>query len=99
MLDQEDRNAVLLPDVEQEVVQLGAFTWVEAGRGFIKAEQNRIGAHRPRDLEAALRAVRQIARGVIRAGGQIDPVQPFPRALNRRALGPSKGRKAKNSKK
>jgi hypothetical protein len=68
MLDQQDRDAVFLPDVEQEVVQLGAFARIEAGCRFVKAEQNRIGAHGPRDLKAPLRTVRQIARGIIRSG-------------------------------
>src|SRR5262249_11414540 len=41
----------------------------------------------------------QIACGIIRASRQLDPVQPFARAFDRRAFGPCKRREAEDSKK
>ena len=56
---------------------MGAFARVEAGRGFIQAEQHRIGAHGARDFEAALRAIGQIAGGIVGTVCQADSVQPL----------------------
>jgi len=88
---------VLVAYLQQKLVKLCAFARVEAGRGLIEAKQNRLGAHRTGDFEAALRAIRQVARGVVSARREADELKPFPRPFDRCVLSRSKGRKAKDS--
>ena len=76
MLDEQDRGAVLVADHAQERVEIGRFARVEAGGRLVEAEQNRIGAHGARDLEAALVAVRQVARRLVGAVGEADALDP-----------------------
>ena len=51
----------LVADRDQQLVELGRFARVEAGRRLVEAEQPRLGAHGARDLEPALRAIGQLA--------------------------------------
>ena len=52
-----------------------AFARIEAGGRLVEAEQHRVGAHRARDLEAALRAVGQVAGRIV---GAVDADGSFP---------------------
>ena len=77
----------VVADVEQQLVELGGFARVEAGRRLVEAEQHRLGAHGARDLQPALRAIGQVARLPVGAVGEADPLQPVARELDRLALG------------
>ena len=74
-------------DGAQQRVELGAFAVVEAGRRLVEAEQHRLGAHRARDFEPALRAIGQRAGGVVGAIDKADPVEPVTRPLDCLRLG------------
>ena len=86
MLDQQHRSLVIVADRVEQRVQIGRFARVEAGGGLVEAEQHRIGAHRARDLEPALRAVGQFAGRIVGAVDEADLVEPVFGALDRLAL-------------
>src|SRR6185312_10871779 len=69
MLDQKDRDAVLLADRKQQLVELGAFAWIESGRRFVEAEQRGLCAHCARNLESALCAIGKVASGIVGTRG------------------------------
>ena len=67
VLDQQHRDAVLVADEAQQLVQLGGFARVEAGGRLVEAEQRRVGAHGAGDLQPALGAIGQVAGRVVGA--------------------------------
>ena len=66
----------------QECVEFGAFAIVEAGGGFVEAQQHRVGTHGAGDLEPALRAVGQRAGGIVGAVGEADAIEPVARLVD-----------------
>ena len=80
---------MLVADEAEQVVELGRFARVEAGGRLVEAEQHRVGAHRAGDLEPALRAIGQVAGGVVGAVDQADPLEPVVGLLDRRARMPA----------
>ncbi len=97
MLDQEDRGGLVGADGVEVVPELGALVRIEAGRGLVEAEQHRVGAHRPRDLEAALVAIGQLAGGIVGAADEPGLLEPIPGLVDGRAFGPSIGRQAERA--
>ena len=81
----------------KQLVELERLARVEAGGGLVEAEQRRIGAHRAGDLEPTLRAVRQLAGGIVGAVDQADLVEPVLGALDRGALGGAVARRAEQA--
>ena len=77
---------MLVADHVEQLIELVRFARVEAGGGLIETQQHRIGAHRARDFEAALRAVGQFAGGIVGAFHEADLVEPILGALDRLAL-------------
>ena len=73
-------------DRAQERIQFRQLARVEARCRLVEAKQHRIGAHRPRDLEPSLRAVRQFAGRIIGPVGEPDLVQPVFRPVDRFGL-------------
>ena len=61
------------------------FARVQARRRLVEAEQLRVGAHRPRDLEPPLRAIGQLAGRPVGIGDEPDALQPAARLVDRRA--------------
>ena len=61
VLDQHDRRAVLLVDVEHEAAHVLLFLDVHAGHGLVEQQQRRLGRERAREFDALLQAVRQPA--------------------------------------
>ena len=57
---------------QDQVVELGAFARIEAGRRLVEAEQHRVGAHGARDLEPPLVAIGQVAGRIV--GAAIRPI-------------------------
>ena len=53
------------------------FAEVQTGRRLVETEQQRIGAHRPRDLEPSLRAIGQVTRGIVGAFDEPYLLQPI----------------------
>src|SRR5437879_4427628 len=86
MLDQQDRDALIGADREQQLAQCGTFTRVQSGGRLVEAEKCGFGAHRARDFETALIAIRQIAGGVVGAVKEPDAVEPKPRRIDRAFL-------------
>src|SRR5258706_199478 len=80
VLDKQDGCAVAA-DAFQQIAQRPGFRGVHAGRRFIQREQLRVGGKRARDLEAALVAVGQIARGIVGSRADADVVQQIEGAL------------------
>src|SRR6266511_2439926 len=80
VLDEQDRDTGLadLPDQLEQALLLGR---VEPGGRFVQAEQDRLGRQRPRDLEAALLTVRQVAGDLPRAPLDADEAQQVHRLL------------------
>ncbi len=78
---------VILADRQQELVELERLARVEARRRLVEAEQQRVGAHGARDLEAALRAVGKVAGRIVGAVGEVDLVEPVFGPLDRLLLG------------
>ena len=97
VLDQQDRDGVLVADGEQQRVELGAFARIEAGRRLVEAEQHRIGAHGARDLQPPLRAIGQVAGRIVGARQQPDALEPVARLVDRGAFGDGIGGKAENA--
>jgi hypothetical protein len=63
VLDQQDGDAFVARQVFEEFVEFGRFAWVEAGRRFVEAEQERVNTECAGDLDAPLHAVGQVAGG------------------------------------
>ena len=63
VLDQHDRRAVLLVDVEDEPAHVLFLLDVHAGHRLVEQQQRRLGGQRARELDALLQAVRQSADG------------------------------------
>ena len=76
------RDAFLLADREQKLVQPLALARIEARGGLVEAEQQRPRAHRARDLEPALVAIGQLARRSSARRVQPDPVKPMAREFD-----------------
>lgn len=57
MFDEQDGDALLVPDPGDEMVELTGFLGVHAGCGFVEQEQERLGGHGPGYLEASLSTV------------------------------------------
>ncbi len=74
VLDEQNGDVVLLADRIEELVEPLALAGVEPGGGLVEAEQERLRAHGPRDLEPPLVAVGERARHGVRAGGEARPV-------------------------
>ena len=88
---------MLVADGVEQNVQIGRFARVEAGGGFVEAEQHRIGAHRARDFEPALRAIGQFAGRIVGAIEQADLVEPVFRPLHRLRLARAIARRAEQA--
>ncbi len=87
VLDQQDTHLVLVADELQKLVELLGFTGIQARRRLVQAEQHRLGAHGPRDLQAPLVAVGQVAGLLVGRLGQLRVVQPIFGQLDRLDLG------------
>src|SRR5579872_7140709 len=87
MLDEEDRDPLLVADLAQEPGELGRFPGVEAGRRLIEAEKHRPGRERPGDLEPALRAIGKASRRLIGAWKKLHQIEEEGGLLDRLALG------------
>src|ERR1700704_1155223 len=94
VLYQQDRDAVIGADREQQFAQCGALARIQSGGGLIEAQQCGLGAHRARDFETALIAVRQVAGGIVGAIEQADAVEPERCLIDRALLGGTPGRRA-----
>ena len=90
---------MVIADREQQFAQGRAFARVQAGGGLVEAEQRGLGAHRARDLEAALIAIGQIAGGVVGAVEQPDALQPQRRQIDRALFRRAPGRRADQAEK
>ena len=97
VLDQQDRGVVLVADRIEQDVELERFARIEAGGGLVEAQQDRIGAHRARDLEPALRAIGQFAGGIVGAVDEADLVEPVFGALDRLRFGAAIARRAEQA--
>src|SRR5581483_605528 len=82
MFDQNNADALAIADFAQQPRELGGIVRIQTGRRFIETEQQRAGAHGARDLEPALIAVRQTARGIVGAVDQMHALQPMTRQLD-----------------
>ena len=86
VLDQQDRDVVLVADEAEEAVELGRLARIEAGGRLVEAEEERLGAHGAGDLEAPLRAIGQVAGRVVGAVDEIDLLEPVDRLVDRRLV-------------
>ena len=77
-----DVPVVSLMSIQQRV-ELGRFPRVEAGGRLVETKQLWTGAHGPRDLEAPLRAIGQVACRVVGAIDQLGLLQPMLGKLDR----------------
>ena len=79
-------------------VELGAFARIESGRRLVEAEQHRVGAHRARDFEPALRAIGQVAGRIVGARDQIrSRSSQYARILDRGPFGAAIRRQAEHA--
>ena len=83
VLDQEDRQVLLLAELVHELGEPLGLLRVHAGRGLVEQQQLRVGRERPRDLHAALVAVGQVRRASARAGRSSAPRTRASRAPSR----------------
>ena len=90
---------LLVADREQQLAQGRAFARIQSGRRFVEAQQCRLGAHRARDFQAALVAVRQVTGGIVRTFQQADAVEPAFGLIDRVVLRRSIGRRADQAEK
>ena len=97
MLDEQDRGVGVVADAEEQGVEFGRLARVEAGGGFVEAQQDGIGAHGAGDFETALGAVRQFPGGIVGPVIEADPLQPVRRLFRRLLLGPGIGRQPQNA--
>src|SRR4051812_18431956 len=88
VLDEEDRDAVLLANGQKQLVQLQAFARVEAGGRLVEAKQRWVRAHGARDLEPALGPIGQVAGRVVGPVEKVDLVEPIACLLDRLQLRP-----------
>ena len=75
----------------KQLVELVGFARIEAGGGFVEAEEHGLGAHGAGDLEPALCAIGEVAGGIIGAVDQADLVEPVLRNFDRLSLGAAIG--------
>ena len=78
MLDQQDRQAELRSEPADQARQLQCLPRVHSGRRLVEEEQERLGAERAGDLEAALVTVWQVLRQLVVATLQPDEGQQLP---------------------
>ena len=97
MLDQQDRDFLLVADRPQETVEPGRFARVQTGGGLVEAKDRRFGAHRPRDLQTPLIAIGEISGIPIGTADQADPVEPAARPIEGLAFGAAKARQAQQA--
>ena len=97
VLDQEDADAELVADLAQQLPELGGFARIEPGGRLVQAEQPGLRAHRPRDLELALLAVRQIGGVPVGVPDEAGARQPLAREHDRLRLGPPVGGEAQHA--
>ena len=83
--------------VLSSVLSSSDFARVEAGGGLVEAQQHRIDAHCAGDLQPALRAVRELAGGIVGALQETDLVEPIFGAFNRPGLGGAVVRRAEQA--
>ena len=67
VLDEQDREVLLVAQLAHEVGQLRGLLRVHAGGRLVEQQQLRVGRQRARDLDAALVAVGEVDRGSCRA--------------------------------
>ena len=79
MLDEEDREPELALDAADRRHEIARLLRVHAGRGLIEEQEPHASGERARDLEAALGAVRKIAREVACARVEIEELQQLER--------------------
>ena len=97
MLDEEHAEAVFRGEPPQIGFECRGFAWVEACRRFVEAQEARVEAHGPGDLEPALRAVGQRAGEIVGPRGQPHALQPDHRLVDRRFLGHTEGRQSEQA--
>jgi hypothetical protein len=84
VLDEQDRRAVVLADRQQQVVECQRLSrGLRPAAGSSRQSSSGSGAHGARDLEAALRAIGQIARRIVGAVDQVGLFQPVFGLLDR----------------
>src|SRR6187401_1913961 len=90
VFDKEERDDFFGANGEQELVQAVALACVQSGGRLVEAEQQRPRAHRPRNLELALLAIRKLACRHIGPPQKIDAVEPIARIIDCLSLGSGK---------
>ena len=85
MLDQQHGGAFRANEL-QKLVEFGRFTRVEARRGLVEAQEMRVGAHGPRDLQATLCPIGQVAGRIVGPIDQVDLFEPVDRLVDRLVL-------------
>ena len=78
MLDQEDRDPEVVADEADHPHQVLGLLRVHAGGRFVEEQELRLGRQCARDLEAALGAVREVARGRVRVLVELHDLQELP---------------------
>ena len=86
MLDQEDRELLVLAHPEDEVDELGRLLRIHPGRRLVEEEELRLRRERPSDLEAALVAVREVARVLVLMASEVTVREELARSLPRLTL-------------
>ena len=87
VLDQQHGDPQLAAHVLHQLAQLLGLLWVHARGGLVEQDELRVRAEGARDLQATLRAVRQVASGVVGACRQVDTIEPRFRSLDCRTFG------------
>ncbi len=86
VLDQQQSDALPLPDRQEEMVEFRRLSRVQARGRLVEAEQHRIDAHGPRDLGAPLLAVGERRRWLVGPCRQLHAVEPVAGEIDRRAF-------------